>query len=316
MHRRVLGLVAVAIAMGVSVGLVLGLGHTAAGVALAVIVLLVGLPALAWIGTWRILGPVRRLAWVAEEIGRGRLDARVELDESDDEVGPVASALHGVADRLSRQLEHQRALMGAVSHELRSPLARARVLVEMSREGSAPADLADRLEEEIAVMDGIVGDLLASARIDFDAIQRAPLDLAQVVARAVLEAGISEDVVHAAVPVPSVQGDRALLARALSVMIDNAQLHGGGVVALRVEHGDSAVYVEILDSGRGFAAGDESKAFVPFWRAGGESAPRGEGLGLALVRRIAEAHGGSATAGNRVQGGAWVRLQLPVAREG
>jgi len=315
-HRRVIGLVALSVLLGVGVGVLFGLGQFIAGAVTAALLALLVVPWLSFVGTWRILGPMRRLARVADELGRGRLDARDDIDVSDEEVAPVATALQGMAERISRQLDDQRALMGAVSHELRSPLARARILVEMSREGTAPDDLADQLEEEIAAMDGIVGDLLAASRIDFEALQRVRLEPVDVAYRAVDAAGVPRTTLDIRPDLPALEADPTLLVRALGVLLTNAATHGGGVASVGVLARDDEVAFTVLDDGPGFAPGDEARAFEPFWRAGGEGAPRGEGLGLALVRRIAEAHGGTATAGNRASGGAWVRIALPSRASG
>src|SRR5262249_45696616 len=94
---------------------------------------------LGWIATLRIAQPMQDLARVAGELREGHLDRRTELVVGrDGEVGEVAGALRGMADRVVDQLRAQRALMAAVSHELRSPLGRVRVLTELLREGSAP----------------------------------------------------------------------------------------------------------------------------------------------------------------------------------
>lgn len=304
------------LAIGMLTGALLGVAGTSTGqgwswacAAFAGVLLLwpVG-----WMATWRIVGPVRRVAAVAGELRGGRLDARDALADAvgDDEVGEVAGALHGMADRLARQLADQRALMAAVSHELRSPLARARVLVEMAREGTVPDGLEDALEAEIEAMDGIVGDLLAASRIDFEAVQPTALDPVETATRALDMAKLDRSLLVVEGDPDHVRADPTLVARALAVLLDNGRAHGGRVVAFRVRGGDAAVSWEVDDDGPGFAEGDEERAFEPFWRADG-ARPPGHGLGLALVRRIADAHGGSADAANLAGGGARVRLVVP-----
>ena len=104
--------------------------------------------------------------------------------------------------------------------------------------------------------------------------------------------------------------DATLLGRALANLIDNAKKHGGGVEALRVRRADGKVSIEVEDGGEGFAEGDEGRVFEPFFR---RSENGSLGLGLALVKRIAEAHGGRAYAANREGGGAKVGMELPAA---
>jgi two-component system OmpR family sensor kinase len=267
---------------------------------------------LAWVATVRIAWPLRALAEAAGELKGGRLDARADLPGGPNEVGEVAGALRGMADRVAKQLVDQRALLAAVSHELRSPLGRARVLVEMSREGSAPATLHDDLQAEIDAMDGLVGDLLTAARIDFEAVAPRAMDAADLGRRALEIAREPVDKLRIEGE-GSVLADPTLAARALASLVDNARRYGGALVVLRVRPREGRVRFEVDDDGPGFAPGDEVRAFEPFWRgpADGRPKPRGEGLGLALVRQIAEAQAGEAGAQNRPEGGARVWIELP-----
>jgi signal transduction histidine kinase len=262
---------------------------------------------LGWIATLRIARPLRELAAVASQLRDGELTRRDDIATADDEVGEVGEALRTMADRVADQLSAQRALLAAVSHELRSPLARLRVLIELSREGHAPEDLHDDLQGEIDGMDALVGDLLAAARIDFEALSPVPLQAHAVAARA-LEIVDRDATVDG--PDVTLHGDATLVARALSVLLDNAYRYGGQLTRLGVEHDDDRVRFVVEDDGPGFGPGEEEHAFQPFWRRPGE-ARKGVGLGLALVRQIAAAHGGTAGAENRPAGGARVWLSLP-----
>jgi two-component system OmpR family sensor kinase len=267
---------------------------------------------LTWVATFRIARPVRQLAEMAGRLREGRLDERTQLASSDDEVGEVADALRGMADRVVEQLDHQKSLLAAVSHELRSPLARIRVLVELSREGHGPVSLHDDLQAEVEGMDALVADLLAASRIDFDAVAPRHLKAQDVCVRAVEAARAFDTEVR----VPNdleVYADPTLLARAVGVLLDNAVQHGGGEVRLEVEAEDGAVCFSVLDEGPGFSEGEEEQVFQPFWRRppDGSKRPAGVGLGLALVRQIARAHGGEAGASRRTDGGARVWMRLP-----
>ena len=264
---------------------------------------------LAWMAAFRIAWPLRELATVAGELRAGRLDSREELTGGDLEVGEVSLALREMADRVARQLRDQRALMAAVSHELRSPLGRARVLVELAREGTGGPEAFDELQAEIDQVDGLVGDLLAGARIDFEAVNPQRLSARALGARALEAAGLETLVV--APGVESVMADPTLAARALLGLLENARRYGGDQIVLRVEPAGERVRFVVEDDGPGFAPGDEERSFEPFWRGPGAGVPGGSGLGLALVRRIAEAHGGVAGAANREEGGARVWLELP-----
>lgn len=267
---------------------------------------------MAWLATMRIARPLRELATVAMELHEGRLQSRERLPGGPTEVGEVGDALRGLAERVTRQLRDQRALMAAVSHELRSPLGRARVLVELARDGVGPPGVHDELQGEIDAMDQLIGDLLAAARIDFEAVSPRDLDAHDVAGRALQIAGLPAETLSG--EAARVRADPTLLARALAVLLDNARRYGGRHVTIAVARDGGRVRFVVEDDGPGFAPGDEERAFQPFWR-GPMAAPRGEGLGLALVRQIAEAHGGEAGAGNRPEGGARVWVALPAATD-
>jgi signal transduction histidine kinase len=318
-HRKLVGFLLVAMTLGAVGGAAVQHGHGAGPWLCVGLGALFSIWPLAWMATARIARPLRSLAVAAAELQTGRLASRDAIPAAPDEVGEVAEALRGMADRVARQLRDQRALLAAVSHELRSPLGRARVLVEMAREGSAPPDLHDALQAEIDAMDGLVGDLLAAARIDFEAVSPRELDPVDLARRAVEVAGMPPETLAPVGDEGRVWADPTLLARALAGLLDNARRYGGAQVRLHVRGRVERVRFEVEDDGPGFAPGDEVRAFEPFWRgpAGdGRPKPRGEGLGLALVRQIAQAHRGEAGAENRWEGGARVWIELPRAGEG
>jgi len=272
----------------------------------------------------RIAQPLYELTRAAQELGAGNLKARVTAAGFGfDETAVLSSAFNEMAARLERQLAEERELLASVSHELRTPLARIRLMVEIGRQagagqgqgaGNDPRTL-DEIEREAIEIDALVGELLASARIEFQAVTPKPLDAVEVARRALERAG--EDAAKLVSPPPPLPfaADPTLVGRALANLIDNARKHGSGLARLAVRADGAGVTFEVVDRGRGFAPGDESRVFERFYRgADPDAGSQGSlGLGLALVKRIADAHGGRVHAANEPGGGARVVLELPLA---
>ena len=264
----------------------------------------------------RLTRPLWEISRVAQDIGSGKLSSRAPLRWRDGgEVRVLAASINDMADRIERQMADQRVLLAAVSHELRTPLTRIRLLLELVRENGSDEKTLDELEREVVEIDRLVGELLASSRLDFAAFTPRRLDAVEVARRALDRAGADPGALAVETNQVQFEGDATLIARALANLIDNAERHGGGLKSLRVTSRPGFVGFEAEDSGPGFAAGEEERVFQPFYRrAPGASADAGSlGLGLTLVRRIAEAHGGSARAGNRAGGGARVGFEVAVS---
>jgi signal transduction histidine kinase len=270
----------------------------------------------------RVSRPLGQLAQIAEDLGRGQLSSRRRIGHNHHgEVRILAEALDDMATRIEKQLADQRALLATVSHEIRTPLARIRLLVELAKDAPdkpAAAKTLEELDREVVEIDTLVGDLLASSRIDFTAITRTRLDANDVAQGAVERTGIDPSRLVVESPHVTFEGDATLVARAVANLIENATRHGRGATTVRVvARGDDARFIafEVEDDGDGFAPGEEAKVFEPFYRRAApgtdaKSPAPGVGLGLALVKRIAEAHGGRAYAANRAEGGALVGIEL------
>lgn len=258
----------------------------------------------------RLARPLDDLTEVVKKIGAGDLKARAQLScGQPDEIGVVAEAVNEMAARIEKQMIDQRELLATVSHEMRTPLARLRIISEIARETGTSAKTFDDLDREVMEMDALVGQLLASSRVEFGQVSPRALSLRDLCTEAVERAGLSAETLRIDGASDQLEADPTLLHRALANLFDNAKKHAGGVEALEVTSDGARVRFEVLDRGPGIS-GDPEALFRKFTR-GELGSDTGLGLGLALVKRIAEAHRGSVFARNREGGGAAFGLELP-----
>jgi signal transduction histidine kinase len=265
----------------------------------------------------RIARPIVHLADVARDLGDGKLASRARLDwREPGEIGTLTTAVNDMAGKIEKQMHDQRELLAAVSHELRTPLGHMRVIGDLLASTGDPVHLA-QLEREVIEMDRLVGELLAGARLDFSALATTRLDAAALAATALERLHLPADRLHVEAGDRMVDADPTLLVRAIGNLVDNAERHGKGLLRLSVRSRPGHLVIEAEDAGPGFTDAELARAFEPFQRrAGAGDDGRSLGLGLSLVRRIAEAHRGSAYVRNREGGGAVVGLELPRTAEG
>jgi two-component system sensor histidine kinase MprB len=294
-----------------------------------VFLLVVGLAALlARMATRRVLRPLAEVTATAQLIGEtDDLSQRIAVHE-DDEVGQLATRFNEMLGRLESsraQLDasvtSQRQLVADASHELRTPVTSLRTNIEVLLSG-AELDEEDRTRlltdvvEQSEELSNLVSDLIEVARGDTpptnledvrldrlaeDSIDRARRNAPHVEFREYLA------------PI-SVHGNPERLTRAVNNLLDNAALHAGhgGLVELTVDQ----TGVTVRDHGDGIAEADLPHLFDRFYRGANSRARQGSGLGLSIVRQVAEQHGGSVTAANATGGGAVFTLTLPANADG
>jgi signal transduction histidine kinase len=283
-----------------------------------------------------IAGGVRAVARAARRMADGDLGARAAV-ASRDELGALAAAFNGMAEQLQAAAERQREaegarryLVAAVSHDLRTPLASIRAMVEAINDGVVADEATigrymQTIGGEVDRLSRLINDLFELSQIDAGALtlrlESGSLhDLisdtlrsfgAQAAQRGVHLAGS----VHAALP--PVRMDGARVQRVLDNLVGNALRHtpAGGTVEIRAEQEVGAVRVTVHDSGSGVAAPELSRVFEPFYR-GDETRSRaaGAGLGLTIARGIVELHGGTIGVSSAPGQGASFHFTLPLER--
>jgi signal transduction histidine kinase len=287
-------------------------------VGIPVLVALVG--GLAWLLAGRALKPVERLRTEVDEISHSTLHRRVAEPSSGDEVARLAHTMNAMLDRLEGAADRQRQFVSDASHELRSPLATIRAKVEVAAIRPETADwpeVGGTVLGEVDRLDELVGDLLQLARLDETGGQLATTtdvdldELAAAEVRRLRGLGVAAD--DSGVGAARVRGDRAALGRAVRNLADNAARHARAAVAVSVALDEADAVVRVDDDGPGVPAAERERVFERFTRLdeGRARGAGGAGLGLALVRAVAAAHGGSARVVDGPLGGARFELRLP-----
>lgn len=273
-----------------------------------------------WLVVGRALRPVERIRTEVAAITGDRLDRRVPVPDSQDEIAALAGTMNGMLDRLDAASRAQRRFVSDASHELRSPLATIRQHAETASahpESTSVSELSGIVGDEGLRLQGLVEALLLLARLDEGAPMRREEvdldDLALAEASRLRMAGVEVDT--SAVGAARVLGDPRLLGQVLRNLVDNASRHARSRVAIGVaQHGPAAV-VTVEDDGAGIPEPDRARVFDRFVRLD-EARARdagGSGLGLAIVRGIVDAAGGSIHVDAGTAGGARFTVVLPAS---
>ena len=283
------------------------------GLAALLMLLFTVVAAGAWPVVRRLTRRLEALKRGVEAFGAGALHQRV-AEQGRDEVAALGASFNRAATRIEALLRSHQSLLANASHELRSPLARLKMAVSMIED--APAAQREALKREIHAnigeLDALVDEVLLASRLDAGAAapRKEPVDLLALAAEEASRgrAGVDGEPMLAL-------GDERLLRRALRNLLENAQRYGGAEVDVVVQRG-AAGYAEVLvrDRGPGVPEAQRERIFEAFFRLPGHAEREGGvGLGLALVRQIALAHGGSVRCEARAGGGSCFRLTLPAA---
>ncbi|MGH8686726.1 MAG: ATP-binding protein, partial [Burkholderiales bacterium] len=251
--------------------------------------------------------PLRALALAARRVGRGETPEPL-AEGGPRELATVSSAFNRMASDLEA-LERERAMvLAGISHDVRTPLSRLRLALEMS---GAEAGAAQSMSTDIEEMDQVVGQFLEFARGENE--ERVSGDLGALLADLGQHyARLGRKVEVRRRPTPPFPFARMALSRAISNLVDNALRYAGEPVEVEARAEDGCVVIEVLDRGPGIPESEAERLKRPFTRLDQARSGRGgAGLGLAIVERVAKVHGGHVTAANAAGGGLEVRLELP-----
>jgi signal transduction histidine kinase len=257
----------------------------------------------------RIVGRLERLQARVEALGKGDLATRVDV-EGADEVARLARSFNQAADRIQALVAAQKHLLASVSHELRTPLTRMRVAVELLPAEARP-ELRARLTRDIAELDGLVGELLLASRLD---VLDRPLPAEEVDLLALVAEEAAETCAEVSGEPVTLRGDPRLLRRLVRNLLTNARRYGDGSPVEATVWGlpDGGACLRVADRGPGVPEAERERVFAPFHRPpGSPETGEGVGLGLSLVRQIAQHHGGEVRCLPREGGGTVFEVTLP-----
>jgi two-component system, OmpR family, sensor histidine kinase MprB len=271
------------------------------------------------------LRPVERLTAATERVAATGELRPIPVDGSD-ELARLTHSFNDMLGALAASQEQQRRLVADAGHELRTPLTSMRTNLELLAAASRPgaptlpeserAEILVDVQAQVAELSTLVGDLVELAREDPPMVVHEPLELTDVVLRALERARRrAGDVEFVPVLVPwTLVGDATALERAVLNLLDNAAKWSppGGRVRVQMRPLDEwSIVLEVADEGPGIADEDLPRVFDRFYRSATSRTMPGSGLGLAIVRQVAVRHGGAVWAGRAPEGGALLAVRLP-----
>lgn len=272
------------------------------------------------------LRPVQRLTAATERVALTG-DLRPILVGGDDELARLTTSFNKMLGALAESQERQRRLVADAGHELRTPLTSLRTNLELLMASARPdapklseqdrAEMFTDVQAQVMELSALVGDLVELAREDTPQAVHEPVDLVDVVERALSRARRRAPRIEFDVRLEPwvMMGDATALERAVLNLLDNAAKwspDGGRVrVDLHPAGNGLTTDLEVADSGPGIAAADRPYVFERFYRSSDARTLPGSGLGLSIVKQVAERHGGTVWAGEAPEGGALLRMALP-----
>ncbi len=271
------------------------------------------------------LRPVQRLTEATERVARTGNLQPIAIS-GDDELARLTTSFNSMLVALAESQDRQRRLVADAGHELRTPLTSLRTNLELlaaSDRPDAPSlseqdrkEISDDVRAQVEELSALVGDIVELAREDAPQVVHEPVELTEVVERALARAGRRAPSVHFEVDLEpwSLLGDANALERAVLNLLDNAVKWSPPAATVHVRlapTGRATAAVDVTDAGPGIAEVDLPYIFERFYRSSAARTLPGSGLGLAIVAQVATRHGGSVRAGRRPEGGTLMTLELP-----
>jgi signal transduction histidine kinase len=282
-------------------------------------VVLLAVTAISWTISRSVVRPVRALTDAAERLAAGDLRARIDVGDAPRELAQLAGSFNGMADRLESLLGAQQAFVADASHQLRTPLTSLRLQLENAEAETADDRTRQDLRTAIGEVDRmteLVGQLLALARAEGRRVPSVPIDVTALAAERLelWEAVAGERGVGLILDAPGATPAAAApgtVEQILDNLLDNAVGHAppGSAVRIEVRVDGTGTVLRVVDHGTGMDAADKARAFERFWRGAADRA--GTGLGLPIVRTLAEQSGGTASLEDTPGGGLTVVVRFP-----
>jgi len=287
-------------------------GQVRAALWLIIILLLITEGLVLFVALWPVRRRLSRLRWAATEFGAGNLGMKLQVKRKGDLIDDLGRTFNNMGDKIKSLLDSHRELLGIVAHELRTPMARMRLALELIREDSSEESSSkiERMEKDLVALDDLVTELLNYNRLSRESagsFEEVDLrEICEVLANS--ETWERNDLEVTIQGRSRCSGDPALIARAVGNLVRNAVRHAESRIRLTLDKdADGSVSVTVEDDGPGYSSSVMDRLGEPFVKG----PDGGTGLGLAITGRIAALHGGSLEFGSsRELGGARAVLRL------